>query len=69
MRKNVLIGALIALAVFLCARIVRIENERYALYHGLCKSATMPMLNDPSCLRTIQTRTSWTWHLYHALTD
>jgi hypothetical protein len=67
--KNAIIVVLILLTALLADRVVRIENQRYALYTNLCK-------NDPAnpairwdCLENAQTRTSWFWHLYYAMTD
>ena len=67
--KTVLVMALAALLVFVSARLVRVENQRYALQSGMCRLAKSPMVADLRCLKTVETRTSWVWHLYYALTD
>lgn len=67
--KNAIIVILILMIAVLADRVVRIENQRYALSNNLCK-------NDPAnprarwdCLENAQTRTSWFWHLYYAMTE
>jgi len=67
MRKNAIIGVLVIVVIVLCTRIVRIENERYALMLGMCRGS-MGVPTDFRCLNAVQTRTSWAWHLYYALT-
>ena len=66
--KNAIIAILTLALVFVSARLVFVENQRYALITGMCKP-------DPTnlkwfeCLKTAETRTSWAWHLYYALTE
>ena len=64
--KTAIIAALVLLTGFLADRLVRVENQRYALAGNLCKF-------DPAqqwkCLEDVQTRTSWFWHLYYAMSD
>jgi hypothetical protein len=69
MGKNFVIAALIATCIVLCAVIVKIENQRYALQVGLCKDKSNPLMVDMKCLANIETRTSWVWHLYYAIKD
>lgn len=69
MTKTVLILTLTGCLVFVSARLVSVENQRYALIVGMCSSSLTPKLPDMRCLRTVETRTSWVWHLYYALTD
>ena len=68
----VAIGALVLLAIYLCAVIVRIENERYALLIGMCHGENglqgLP-IPDLICLEDVQTRTNALWHIYYAITD
>jgi hypothetical protein len=64
--KNITIAALALLVVFLADRLVRVENQRYALQSGLCKVDHVNLAPFWKCLETAQTRTSWFWHLYHA---
>lgn len=59
----------IAVIVVLAAALVRVENQRYAMQVGMCKdNPTFPLGWDYKCLATVETRTSWLWHLYYALT-
>lgn len=55
-----------ALALWLGAALVRVENERHALLLGMCR-ASDGLQVDPKCLASVETRTSWVWHLLYAL--
>jgi hypothetical protein len=66
---KVLVTVLILLTGFLADRVVRIENQRYALLVGLCKLDPSNPAQGWNCLASVQTRTSWFWHLYYAMTD
>ena len=46
-----------------------LENQRYALYNDLCKRDPAYPSQRWHCLEKIQTRTSWFWHLYYAITE
>jgi len=67
--KSAAIVALLLIIAVLADRVVRIENQRYALSVDLCKydAAKPPQRGD--CLQKVQTRTSWFWHLYYAMTQ
>ena len=65
----VIIVVLLLLVGFLADRLVRIENQRYALQVNLCKYDPAEPAKQWKCLETAQTRTSWFWQLYHATTD
>lgn len=65
-RNLIILGLLLAVAI-LTRAVVIAENERYALQTGMCRSAG-PMRIDPNCLRTVETRTSWLWHVFYAVT-
>jgi hypothetical protein len=65
--KSTLIVILSAAVVVLTARLVYVENKRYALQVGMCRSAPPGTGVDYKCLATVETRTSWLWHLYFAL--
>jgi hypothetical protein len=66
--KNTAAWCLVTLLVlWLSASLVRVENERYALYVGMCRDKLG--MTDASCLSKVQTRTAWWWHLYYGLTD
>jgi hypothetical protein len=68
-RAAVIIIVLLLIANFwLAASLVRIENERYALSLGLCRSqTTQDLIDQPRCLEAIETRTSPIYHLLFAL--
>lgn len=60
----------ILVIVWLSASLVRVENQRYALFVGMCRYAEWPAgPYDIKCLERVQTRTGWYWHLFYALTD
>jgi hypothetical protein len=67
--KNLILAILILLVAFLADRAVRIENQRYALYVNLCKYDPANPTARWDCLEKAQTRTSWLWHLYYAMTE
>jgi hypothetical protein len=67
MFKNIIIGGLLAVTVFLGATVVRVENERYALLVGVCDKAADKVKEQYECLQAVQTRTSPLWHLWYAL--
>lgn len=65
--KTSLVGS-VAILVWLASALVRVENERYALFLGMCRShSVLGSQVDFSCLANVQTRTSWLWHLYWAV--
>lgn len=56
------------LLIWLASALVRVENERYALFLGMCRSVSVVGIQvDFACLAEVETRTSWLWHLYWAL--
>lgn len=59
------IAILLVLIFWLGAALVRAENERYAMYVGLCKYDPLTLIGK--CLENVQTRTAWWWHLFYAL--
>jgi len=67
MLKNALIVALALTVGIFAARLVHVENQRYALIVGMCRGPNL--VPDLSCLETVETRTSWLWHLFYGLTD
>lgn len=54
---------------YMSDRLVRVENQRYALWVGLCESPLKKPLEADRCLEHVQTRTSWLWHLLRGLTE
>jgi hypothetical protein len=67
--KSAAIVVLLLISVFLADRVVRLENQRYALYVDICKRDPANPLRQGDCLKQVQTRTSWFWHLYYAMTE
>ena len=71
--KSFVTLALLALSLFLADRVVRLENQRYALMLQMYEKRIVPNSNvivqDAKCLGSVQTRTSWVGHLFYALTD
>ena len=67
--RTVLIVILAATVVFLADRLVRTENQRYALLLDMCRKDTLGLIVDFGCLSAVQTRTSWFWHLYYGTTQ
>jgi len=62
-----LIIVLAALLVWFGSALVRVENERYAMFVGLCPFDAKAMEPQQKCLDKTQTRTNPIWHLYYAL--
>ncbi len=58
---------LAALLLWTCAALVRVENQLYALQVGMCPAITPLPVPDLKCLKSVETRTGWWWHLYYAL--
>jgi hypothetical protein len=67
--KNVVLVVLIVLIGYLADRVVRLENQRYALTLGMCRHDPANMAEKFGCLDNVQTRTAWGWHLFYAMTD
>lgn len=67
--KELAIFLLLAALVFVSARLIHVENQRYAMVVGLCRFK----VEDPNalreCLRNVQARDSGLWHLYYGLID
>lgn len=68
MTKNVLLALALAAIMLLGSALVRTENQRYALQGGMCIDPVLKIA-DLVCLKSVQTRTHWWWHLFYALTD
>jgi hypothetical protein len=68
-RYAVIVGLVLVVGL-LADRLVRTENQRYALFLGSCKDEDpLKLLEFFRCLDTVQTRTAWVWHLYYGVTD
>jgi hypothetical protein len=65
--KTFLIVILASAVLFLADRVVREENQRYALWLGMCRDRDG--MTSEECLGTTQTRTSWFWQFYYATTE
>ena len=72
--RNAFIVALLIFIFVLGKALVRVENERYALWLGMCPSLDQTLKsvsaghNDAmTCMKRVQTRTGWWWHLYYAI--
>lgn len=66
MKNRVALAAAALMLLWLAFSLVRVENERYALFLGMCKDTAG--LTDVQCLAKVETRTGWWWHLYYGLT-
>jgi hypothetical protein len=67
---KVLVVVLLVLVGYLADRVVRLENQRYALMVGMCQREIVPgarRVPDFNCLNDVQTRTWWGWHLFYAV--
>lgn len=64
-----IVVVLASMLVWVSAALVRVENQRYAMYVGVCEPDFANPLPFWNCLRTVQTRTAWWWHLYYALSS
>lgn len=63
-----IICTLLVINFWFAARIVHIENQRYALSLGLCSGdATEALRRQADCLEAAETRTSPIYHLVYAL--
>ncbi len=76
MIRNTLVAVLCVAVIVLTHALVRVENERYALWLGMCPNmreavAALPTGDDDgmNCTRTVQTRTAWWWHVYYAIAN
>lgn len=74
--RDLFIVLLLALVFVLGKALVRVENERYALWLGMCPNMDQTFkamgagdADAWKCTKTIETRTAWWWHLYYALAD
>ena len=74
LKNKLIIPFLISIifCVWLSFSLVKVENERYALFVGMCDKKDSPTelrLIDFQCLSKVETRTHWVWHLFYALTN
>ncbi len=61
------LATLCGLLLWFGASLVRVENQRYALEVGLCKSDPLKLAEGAKCLKAVESRNTWWWHLLHAL--
>ena len=66
---HVFLALSLALNLWLALAIVRLENYRYANQLGACTDSVMSVgsTQREACLQKMETRSSWVWHLLHAL--
>lgn len=57
----------LALIVWLSSALVRVENERYAMFIGMCSPDYPGGPLSYKCLKSTETRTTWIAHIYYAL--
>ncbi|MEX3910155.1 hypothetical protein AB4Y33_43445, partial [Paraburkholderia sp. BR14319] len=68
--RDLFILILLAAVFTIGKALVRVENERYALWLGMCPNMRETVAGiaaqNPSALNkcTVETRTAWWWHLY-----
>lgn len=55
------------LIAWLAVSLARVENERYALSTGMCWNLAHKTA-DTQCLRDVETRKGWWWHIFYGLT-
>jgi hypothetical protein len=67
MKKNLFLIAAISVIFVFGTALVKTENQRYAMSLGMCIDPNLKAA-DAKCLRTVETRTGWWWHLYYAVT-
>jgi hypothetical protein len=48
--------------------LVHVENQRYALLVGMCTDRRTG-IHDSECLRSVETRTGWWWHVFYAVKE
>ena len=58
---------LVLVIVWLSAALVEAENQRYALSLGMCIDERK--VADYTCLKALETRTAWYWHIYYGLAN
>lgn len=63
----IVIAVLAMMLLWFGSALVRVENERYAMVVGMCKWDALRPIKP--CLEGVQSRTSWSWHLFYALLD
>ena len=67
MKHRASLTILSVLVIWLAVALVRVENQRYAMQVGMCKDQTFGIGFSPTCLKTVETRTSWMWHLLYGM--
>lgn len=61
MIRNAILVVLLVVVAVLADRVVREENQRYALLLGMCPPISAGAPTDVECLDKVQTRTTWAW--------
>lgn len=68
--KNLIIAVQLCIIVFMGYRLAHIENQRYALYLGMCdRDYGVVIIPDFKCLDNVETRIHWVWNLWFSFSD
>ncbi|QDK38583.1 hypothetical protein DOE51_13845 [Bdellovibrio sp. NC01] len=68
-KYKIIIAIQFLLLFWFAITIVRIENQRYAYFVGMCSefSDVSQVVQKHKCIESVETRTSPVWHLFYAL--
>lgn len=68
-KERIAIVVLVAVVVWFGAAVVRLESYRYAVQVGMCRefSGETQVVEREACLRKVETRTSFVWHLLYGI--
>lgn len=67
MTKCRVIVCILLAALLICGRaLVVTENQRYAMFVGMCSDPSVP---KGPCLAKVESRNGWWWHFYYALNN
>ena len=69
MLKNFIIIGLLCLCVWMGNRIVVLDRYNYASRLNMCSEYANPadLIGRHNCLKKMETRTNWMWHLANGL--
>ena len=69
MLKNFIIIGLLCLCVWMGNRIVILDRYNYASRLNMCSEYANPadLVRRHNCLKKVETRTNWMWHLVYGL--
>ncbi|MFL6628247.1 MAG: hypothetical protein ACJ8G1_17525 [Vitreoscilla sp.] len=66
MAERLLLLIAVIVIAWLAMVLVRVENQRYAMAVGMCQDKMLPGSHDYQCMKAVETRTGWWWHIYYA---